>query len=201
MSEVIVTINNKSLNKKILFFSKLNILDKEKLNEDFYYSVPSISNFDFKGESNNILPSVSFKAKNIPNELITNKSKIVRMLILIKIEGFYYGDNKISILVSPNVNNYQRIISQQGLYYFSSLTNITKDKTIFNLIKKNKDDNLMIIEISSCQSEFSYSLTETISSSKENSKENNVLLRILDMIQNFFHNLFLKYHYLLLLFF
>ena len=182
MSEVIVTINNKSSNKKILFFSKLNILDKEKLNEDFYYSVPSISNFDFKGESNNILPSVSFKAKNIPNELITNKSKIVRMLILIKIEGFYYGDNKISILVSPNVNNYQRIISQQGLYYFSSLTNLNKDKTIFNLIKKNKDDNLMIIEISSCQGEFGYSLTDTISSTKENSKENNVFSNHLDSL-------------------
>ena len=73
MSEVIVTINNKSSNKKILFFSKLNNLDKKKLNEDFYYTVPSISNFDFKGESNNILSSVSFKVKNIPNELITNK--------------------------------------------------------------------------------------------------------------------------------
>ena len=174
MSEVIITINNESSNKKIKFFSKLNIINKEKLDGEFFYSYPSLNNYDFKGESDIFLSSVSFKAKNIPNELINNNSSIARMLILIQIEGFYYGQNKISVLVSPNVNNYQRIISQQGIYYFSSLTNITKDKTIFNLIKKKKDDNLMVIEISSCQGEYDYSLTDTISSSQEISKENNV---------------------------
>ena len=171
--EVVVSINNELSEKKIKFYSKMNILSEDKLNQDYHYSVPSSSNFDFKGESNNILSSVSFKVKNIPKD-IRNNIKVARMLLLINLDNFYYGEEKISILISPNVNNYQRIISEQGTYYFSSLSKVNKDKTIFNLVKKNKFDDLMIIEVSSCQGDFSYSLTDTISSTKENSKENNI---------------------------
>jgi hypothetical protein len=62
--------------------------------------------------------------------------------------------------VTPVMNNINRIKPEQKLYYFSAIENIKTDKTLFLLKNRNKENNLMIIEISSCKGNFEYTLTD-----------------------------------------
>ena len=69
-------------------------------------------------------------------------------------------------MITPNVNNYKRIKTEQNMYYFYSVSSDGKDKTVFNLIKKNKNDDLIVIDISSCNGNFDNKLTSSQELSK-----------------------------------
>ena len=82
--------------------------------------------------------------------------------ILINIESFYkiIGE-KFKIIVTPVINQITRIRPQQNMYYFSNIEQRSIEKAVFNLKNVNKEDNLMIIEVSSCKGNFIYTLTDT----------------------------------------
>ena len=65
--------------------------------------------------------------------------------------------------LNVNVNKYEKIFSLQRKYIYSSLSSFKKDKTIFTLRKDDKDDDLLIIEISSCKCDFGFKVTENLS--------------------------------------
>ena len=58
------------------------------------------------------------------------------------------------------MDNVLRIKPEQSRYYFSELEQKFTEKAIFNLKNNNKDNDLMIIEISSCKGNFIYVLTD-----------------------------------------
>ena len=157
--EVIVTLT--SLEKKANFniFLKVNIINRNIKNEENKkYSMASSKNYDLKGTTNPLTSAVSFKIKNVPKDF-QKESMITRILINVY-SDIYKSDQKIKILVTPVINNINRIKPEQKLYYFSAIENIKTDKTLFLLKNRNKENNLMIIEISSCKGNFEYTLTD-----------------------------------------
>ena len=172
--EVILTIINESQNKLIRGYIKINIVDKlsTNINDTYTYSLPSDGNYDFTDVSSEILNQISFKIQN-PLKQINETKKYARILFKIEIDNYYYynsRDETIYIMITPNVNNYKRIKTEQNMYYFYSVSSDGKDKTVFNLIKKNKNDDLIVIDISSCNGNFDYSVSNKLTSSQELSK-------------------------------
>jgi hypothetical protein len=84
-------------------------------------------------------------------------------IVLINIESAYYAnDKKVKINASPIMNNISRIKPEQKKYYFSEISNLktSQEKAVYTLKNKEKENNLMIIEISSCKGDFFYALTD-----------------------------------------
>jgi hypothetical protein len=58
------------------------------------------------------------------------------------------------------MNNILRLKPQQKKYYFSEIEQTNTERAIFNLKNNNPEDDLMIIEISSCKGNFFYALVD-----------------------------------------
>ena len=159
--EIIITVNTDYLGGDFTIYAKINIINSADFHKMLKYSEPSPNNYDIKAKSNILTSSLSVKIQNIPKDLYSKKNKVIVML-LIESNNNYNLEEKINILAYPNVNNYERIFPIQRKYMYSSLSSIKKDKTIFTLKKNDKDDDLLIIEISSCKGDFGFELTENL---------------------------------------
>ena len=81
--------------------------------------------------------------------------------ILINISPLEYTfNNKIKVLVTPIINNILRIKPEEKKYYFSGIDNKLSERVVFNLKNINSENDLMIIEISSCKGDFVYTITD-----------------------------------------
>ena len=58
------------------------------------------------------------------------------------------------------MNNILRIKPEEKRYYFSEIGKKDSERAIFNLKNNNEENDLMIIEISSCKGNFVYALTD-----------------------------------------
>ena len=182
--------NNDNDKRKKIFnvYTKLNILNKSDINNinnlNEIYSIPSKGNFDNSGTSEEILNSVSLKIENVPIEIRKNKEKIIRLLFTVELKkNNYYqpiSNNDLFITISTNVNHYKRLKAEQNKYYFSTVSIFNKDKTVFNILKKNKNDDLIIMEISSCNGEFDYSITDKLSFNENVTVDNNITIKHFD---------------------
>ena len=182
--------NNDNDKRKKIFnvYTKLNILNKSDINNinnlNEIYSIPSKGNFDNSGTSEEILNSVSLKIENVPIEIRKNKEKIIRLLFTVELKkNNYYqpiSNNDLFITISTNVNHYKRLKAEQNKYYFSTVSIFNKDKTVFNILKKNKNDDLIIMEISSCNGEFDYSITDKLSFNENVTIDNNITIKHFD---------------------
>lgn len=131
----------------------------------YRYSFPSQTNFDMKGTTNSFTSSVSFKIKNAPQEII-EKSAMVRVFVYIKSNSYNF-DQKVSLLVSPNLDEYKRFKPTQKKFYNVLLEEKKVEKAVFTLSKEYPEDDLIIIEISSCIGVFDYEITKEIPTGKE----------------------------------
>ena len=157
--EVIVTLTSFEKKANFNIFLKVNIINRNfKNDENKKYSMASSKNYDLRGTTDPLTSAVSFRIKNAPKD-VQKESMITRILINVYSDIYKY-DQKIKILVAPVMNNINRIKPEQKLYYFSAIENIKTDKTLFLLKNRNKENNLMIIEISSCKGNFEYTLTD-----------------------------------------
>ena len=182
--------NNENDKRKKIFnvYTKLNILNKSDINNinnlNEIYLIPSKGNFDNSGTSEEILNSVSLKIENVPIEIRKNKEKIIRLLFTVELKkNNYYqpiSNNDLFITISTNVNHYKRLKAEQNKYYFSTVSIFNKDKTVFNILKKNKNDDLIIMEISSCNGEFDYSITDKLSFNENVTVDNNITIKHFD---------------------
>ena len=158
--EVLLTVTSLEKDKPVNVYIKTNIVNKNlKVEEINKYSKASKSNYDLKGKTNPITSSISLKLKNAP-EIMRSETSIVRILINIESET-YQTNHKIKILVTPIVNSITRFKPQQNQYYFSGFEKKYSEKTIYTLKKLDDNDNLMVIEISSCKGNFIYALTDS----------------------------------------
>ena len=186
-NEVILDFNiknndNDKRKKTINVYTKLNILNKKDIidnnnNINEIYNIPSKGNFDNSGTSDEILNSVSLKIENVPIEIRKNKENIIRLLFIVEYKKNNYFDpisnNDLFITISTNVNHYKRLKADQNKYYFSTVSISNNDKTVFNILKKNKNDDLIIMEISSCNGEFDFLITDKLSFNENITIDNN----------------------------
>ena len=165
--EYMVTVTSMEKSKNFKVFIKKNIIkigEDTNINNQTIYSKANWQNYDIKGSTNPLTSSVSLKIKNIEKSLRQNS--LVRVLINVDSDSYCYNE-KIKIIVTPIINNINRIHPQQHEYYFSSMENKYIDKTLFMLRNINKEDDLMIIEISSCKGNFIYNLVDSPPSDTE----------------------------------
>ena len=181
--------NEDDKRKKIFnVYAKLNILNNSDINNinnlNEIYSIPSKGNYDISGTSEEILNSVSLKIENVPIEIRKNKEKIIRLLFTVELKkNSYYqpiSNNDLYITISTNVNHYKRLKAEQNKYYYSTVSIYNKDKTVFNILKKNKNDDLIIMEISSCNGEFDYLITDKLSFNENVTIDNNITIKHFD---------------------
>ena len=162
IDEVIITVTSLEKNIQYDVFLKTNIIntnEKEDNIETNKYSKASNQNYDIKGKTNDLTMAISLRIKNAPKTMRT-ENHIVRILININAFSYAYA-KKVKILVTPLINKVARIKPEQNVYYFSDIEEKYKEKTVFNLKNTNDENDLMIIEISSCKGGFLYSLTDT----------------------------------------
>ena len=159
--EVIFTANSNKIGSDFNVYAKTSIVNSINFKKMFRYSSPSRNNYDIKATSNSLTNSLSIKIKNIPKALYMKTNKVITIFYF---ENFHFGsyEDLINIKAYPNVNNYERIVPEQRKYIYSSLSSLKNDKTIFTLKKQNFLDDLLIIEISSCQGNFGFLLTENL---------------------------------------
>ena len=159
--EVIFTLTSLEKGKNFNIYLKKNIIklgESEDILDQVKYSMPSSTNYDVKGETNPLTSAISLRIKNVPKN--ERKDSIVRVLINIESDKYCFND-KIKMTVTPVLNNMNRIKPQPHLYYFSDFEKKYVDKTLYLLRNVNKEDDLMVIEISLCKGNFIYVLTDT----------------------------------------
>ena len=158
LDEVILTITGYDPENVLNVYTKLNLIDKEKINQ--VLNIPNENNFDEKGSTNEMTQSLTLRIKNVPKE-VREKFSTTRIIINISSKNSY-TEKKFSIMVSPVLNNISRIKPKQKLFYFTTVEykNKIPNYAIFELSKENNEDDLLIIELSSCKGEYYYKISE-----------------------------------------
>ena len=162
IDEVIITITSLEKNSKYGLYLKTNIININERNENEIqnkYSLPSSKNYDLQGKTKNITSSISLRVKNIPKNM-RNETHIARLLINIECYSNIF-DQKVKLLITPVLNKITRIRPEKKKYYFLGFENNDIEKAIITLKNINKEDDLMIIDISSCKGNFVYVITDS----------------------------------------
>ena len=161
INEVILTITSLEKDMTYNVYVKINIIDtltQDQITEQSKLRKPSKFNFDLQGKTNSVTSSLALRIKNIPMNL---RNFTHSTIVLINIESTHFSnDKKLKINVSPVMNNILRLKPQQRKYYFSEIEQTNTERAIFNLKNNNPEDDLMIIEISSCKGNFFYALVD-----------------------------------------
>ena len=171
LDEVIFTITSLEKDYRYNVYIKTNIINtavEDQLEEQKKLSKPSRYNHDIQGTTNSLTSSLSLRVKNIPKNL---RLPSYLTVVLINIEALYYSnDKKIKINVSPIMHDISRVKPEQKKYYFSEMINFYSEKIIFTLKNKETENDLMIIEVSSCKGDFIYALTDFAPMDNDNYK-------------------------------
>ena len=183
--EINVKISNE-ITKKLKVYIKINYINiTEKKADDneenlFGYNIPSNEiNSDFSGVTDDVFGSALInidKFKKVPDN---NKDIIIRALIVIdqfdinntniikNNENDYNNkDTEINILVSPNVNNIQRIDAEPFEYYFNNITEENSYK-LYHLTKIDESHSNIIIYLSVCSGFYEYALFDYLPKNEE----------------------------------
>jgi hypothetical protein len=159
--EIIFTVTSLDRSRTYNTYLKMNLLSKQpnagNINQT-EYSKPSSKNYNIKGTTNSLTSAISLRIKNVP-KLIKDIS-IVRILVNIESDKII-SNQKVKIIVTPVINNINRIRPEKGTYYFSGMKKEQKDKNLYMLKNLNSEDDLMIIEISVCKGSFIYALVDS----------------------------------------
>ena len=129
----------------------------------FNLRIPSSNLYDHKGTTD-LFGGVSIKLSPIPADVFVNKH--VRVLFKVVTTSTTKAnkeiENSIDVIVTPTVNNIKRIDTKPLRLYFSNANNVETERTIFDLKKIRKHDDIFVIQLSSCSGKIAFALTNTI---------------------------------------
>jgi len=168
---IIFTIDKMRPDSEYSVYAKTSIVNSLNFELSFSYSSPSENNYDIKATSNAFNPSLSIKINNVAKDLYTRGKKVITVFYIESANYNSYND-KLNMIAYPNVDHFELIYPKPNKYIYSSLTNKNVDKTIFSFKKQQKENNLLVIEISSCQGDFIYELTSNVKNKNKNEVEN-----------------------------
>jgi len=134
-------------------------------------AVPNENDNDYSGNNFNLMNIVMIRLPNLEkDELInskTNKHKLVKVLFTIMVFEDYSSDLnhdsndidnsdfEIKIMATPEINNISKSVIPQRTVFYSLLSGYDKTKNstihIYDLKRKNIEDDTLIVEISSCK--------------------------------------------------
>ncbi len=160
--ELVITVTALDKIKMYDVYLKMNLLSKQanaQVINQTRYSKPNSKNYDIKGTTNLLTSAISLRVKNVP--LLIKHISIVRILVNIEAQSSS-PNQKVKIEITPVINNINRIRPQPNTYYFTGFEKEKRDKNLYTLKSLNKDDDLMVIEISMCKGNFMYALVDAI---------------------------------------
>ena len=165
-NEVFLNIDKMHSDSQYAVYAKTNIVNSLNFKMTFSYSSPTEYNYDLKATTNSYSPTLCIKINNLPKELFTADKKVITIFYIVAENDKSFND-KINMIVYPNVDHYKRILPQPKKYLYSSLTSKDLDQTVFTLKQQEAKDNLLIIEISTCKGNFGYELTNNLNKKSE----------------------------------
>ena len=168
--EIVLNVDKMTPNSVFSVYAKTNILNSYNFQTMMIYSAPSDNNYDVKGKTLSFYPTLSLRIKNIPKEFYQQGKKVITM-IYIQSDNDMTSNDKLNMIVYPNVDHYERITPIPNKYIYSSLSSKDVDETVFSFKQQDINDNLLVIEVSSCRGNLGYSLTDN-KSQKVNYMEN-----------------------------
>ena len=126
------------------------------------FNYPTNQSYTYSGKTNYLTSTVSIKIDTPKN----NRNNY-RIFYRVELNGeFSQRDSNlaktISVLVSPLVNNVQRIEANPYTIYYNSQNAKNKTKSLFDLKRLDVKDDIFVIEISSCKGQFSADLLSNI---------------------------------------
>ena len=223
------------IHKKLAVYVKILVGEKDakkisETNEEdklYHYEIPSKSNYDYKGKSDEYIGAVNINLNNLP--ILKEKEKdikFIRALFAIEVkkntfkkrakqpysnynynnENNYEDQNminnintednkppkeqinplislttKVTLTITPGINNFKRIDLPQHTYYFSNTSLIqnynnfnynyntnnkiydgNKEVKIYSLDKRSNEDKKMVIQIHTCAGKYNFKLTKKI---------------------------------------
>ncbi len=137
------------------------------------YNYPTEQSYTYTGKTNFLTSTVSIKI----DTPINNKNNY-RIFYKVQLTGDFSQRNPnlaktISVLVTPLVNNFQRIEANPYTIYYNNQNAKNDSKSIFDLKRVDNKDDIFVIEISSCKGQFDVDLLSQINYFNDN-KENKV---------------------------
>ena len=222
------------IQKNLVVYVKILVREKDakkvsESNEEeklYHYEIPSKSNHDYKGKSDQYIGAVNINLNNLPQiKKIEQDTKFIRALFSIEVKKniikkkpkqFYSNNNnlennyeepdiinnnidkndinknkpkeeiipilspttKVTITITPGINNFKRIDLPQHTYYFSNTSLVqnnnynynsnnklydgNKEVKIYSLDKRSNEDRKMVIQIHTCAGKYNYKITKKI---------------------------------------
>ena len=175
--QVVLSIDKMHSQSQFSIYEKTNILESGYSINLTKLNMPSSNNYDTKGKTNEYSSSFSMKIKNVDKNLY-DKNKKILAIFCVEADNQNSNEVRLNILVYPNVDHYELVQPKANKYIYNSITHLKEDTTVFTLKKQNQEDNLLVVEISSCQGNFGYKLfnnlndTKTIKDNDETMSEN-----------------------------
>lgn len=129
----------------------------------FKFSYPDKNTNDFKGKTNNNLKNLHFKILQEPREIYQENE--VRVFFKVVLTGRPSKENlekSITVMVSPSINKIKRFDASPLSLLFSNIEVEPQTTAIFDLKKIKKEDDIFVIELSSCAGQFGYAISKDI---------------------------------------
>ena len=168
--EIIFSVEKMHSESMFSIYAKTSIVNNADINSKINLNIPSKNNYDVKGTTNILNPSLLIKIKNTHKDFYKQGKKVIT-IFYIEAENSKSFNDILNILVYPNVGNYELIHPKPNKYIYNSITHLKDDKTVFTLKKQSNTDNILVVEISSCQGNFGYLLYNSLNNIKSNNKD------------------------------
>ena len=138
------------------------------------FNYPTNQSYTYSGKTNYLTSTVSIKI-DTPKKNRNN----FRIFYKVELTGDFSQRNSnlaktISVLVSPLVNNIQRIEANPYTIYYNSQNAKNKTKSFFDLKRVDNKDDIFVIEISSCKGQFSADLISQINYFNEGKNDDKI---------------------------
>ena len=138
------------------------------------FNYPTNQSYTYSGKTNFLTSTVSIKI-DTPKK---NNNNNYRIFYKVELTSDYPERNPnlaktISVLVTPLVNNFQRVEANPYTIYFNS-QNAKSTKSLFDLKRVDNNDDIYVIEISSCKGQFDANLLSQINYFSEEKSDKKV---------------------------
>ena len=163
----VISIFSKDKLMKAHVYITVNIYERIGRNSEgvnpFNLKIPNTNTYDYKGVTDSF-GRVSIKLPPVPKNVYENK--FVRVLFKVQTVSSAKVnrdiEQTIDVLITPTVNNIRRIEANPLRLYFSNAQHVNAERTIFDLQKIRKNDDIFVIQLSTCTGRVGFAFTNQI---------------------------------------
>ena len=172
--EIVLSVDKIHSYSKFSIYVKICILNGHDSNNPLNFNMPSKNNYDYKGTTDTFNPTLVIKINNVSKDYYKQGKKIIA-IFYIEAENEKTFQDRLNIGVYPTVDQYELIHPKPNKYIYNSISHLNEDKTLFTLKKQNLEDDILVVEISSCKGNFGFKLFNSLYDSNPISEKDVVI--------------------------